>query len=119
MKLVKSKSVVVSIYIGGDLEQAKQVCREWCMEAGACVTVEPVDFIYTGGEENGVRVGFINYPRFPADEAYIVERATALALRLTDRLCQLSFSIVAPTETHWYSRRPDDLHPSGGDRHGE
>lgn len=108
MKILRSKTITVTIYIGGDLAQAKQVCREWCMEVGACVTVEPVDFIYTGGEEAGVRVGFINYPRFPADEAYIVERATALAFLLMDRLCQQSFSIVGPTETVWHSRRPED-----------
>lgn len=119
MKIVKSKTTVVSIFIAGDLAQAKQVCREWCMEFWACVTVEPVDDIYTGGEEAGVRIGFINYPRFPSDETYIVERATALALRLMDRLCQHSFSVVAPAETIWYSRRPDATHPSGGDRHGE
>ncbi|UKK94948.1 hypothetical protein L7D45_14440 [Brucella pseudogrignonensis] len=104
----RANTVIVSIFIGGDLAQAKQVCREWCMEFGACVTVEPVDFIYTGGEEAGVRVGFINYPRFPADKAYIVERATALAFLLMDRLCQQSFSIVGPTETVWHSRRPED-----------
>ncbi len=107
MKIVKSQTISVSIFIGGDLAQAKQVCREWCMSVGACVTVEPVDFIYTGGEEAGVRVGFINYPRFQADEACIVERATALALLLVDRLCQQSFSIVAPTETVWHSRREE------------
>ena len=108
MKIVTSETINVSIFIGGDLAQAKQVCREWCMEVGACVTVEPVDFIYTGGEEAGVRVGFINYPRFPADEAYIVERATALAFLLMDRLCQQSFSVVGPTETIWHSRRLGD-----------
>lgn len=109
MPLNKSSSTVeVKIYIAGDIAIAKQVCREWCMEVGACVTVELVDFIYTGGEEAGVRVGFINYPRFPADEAYIVERATGLAFLLMDRLCQQSFSIVGPTETIWHSRRPED-----------
>lgn len=110
----RANTVIVSIFIAGDLNQTKQVCREWCMSVGACVTVEPVDYIYTGGEEAGVRVGFINYPRFPATEAYIVERATALALLLMDRLCQQSFSIVAPTETVWHSRRQEDTRPNGG-----
>jgi hypothetical protein len=94
------------IFIAGDIAQAKQVCREWCMEVGACVTVEPVDYIYTGGEESGVRIGFINYPRFPSDEATIFNRAAALADRLMQRLCQHSYSIVGPTHTAWYSRRP-------------
>lgn len=108
VKIVKAETINVSIFIGGDLEQAKQVCREWCMEVGDCVTVEPISYIYTGGEEAGVRIGFINYPRFPSDEAKIVDRATNLAMRLMERLCQLSFSIVAPSETIWHSRRPGD-----------
>jgi hypothetical protein len=101
----ETPTVIVSIYIGGDLEQAKQVCREWCMDVGGCVTVEPVNYIYTGGEEAGIRVGFINYPRFPSDETCIVERASDLGSRLMDRLCQHSFSVVSPNKTHWYSRR--------------
>jgi hypothetical protein len=111
-------TVRVDIFIAGDLQQAKQVCREWCMEVGACVTVEPVDYIYTGGEEAGVRVGFINYPRFPAGEAYITGRAENLAERLMHRLCQHSYSIVGLEETTWYSRRPDDAPTASGGDHG-
>lgn len=107
MTIVRSKTITVSIFIAGDITQAKQVCREWCMAVGACVTVEPLDYIYTGGEEAGVRIGFINYPRFPASEPYIVERATDLAMRLMEKLCQHSFSIVGPAETVWHSRRSD------------
>lgn len=107
-----AKTVRVDIFIAGDLPLAKQVCREWCMEVGACVTVEPVDYIYTGGEEAGVRVGFINYPRFPSDAGDIIERAKVLADRLMYRLCRHSYSIVCPEQTIWYSRRPTDAAPS-------
>lgn len=113
VKIVKASTVIVSIFIAGDLEQAKQVCREWCMEVGDCVTVEPISYIYTGGEEVGVRIGFINYPRLPSDETNIVERATRLAMRLMEKLCQLSFSVVAPSETIWYSRRAEIDTPAG------
>ncbi|TIN83067.1 hypothetical protein [Mesorhizobium sp.] len=102
-------TVRYEILIAGDIGQARQVCREWCMEAGACVTVEPVDYIYTGGEEAGIRVGFINYPRFPADDGSIGRRAADLARILMVRLCQQSYSIVGPNETVWYSRRPADM----------
>lgn len=107
MKIATAPTIQVQIFIAGDLHQAKQVCREWCMSVGACVTVEPVDYIYTGGEEAGVRVGFINYPRFPSDEGALLERARDLANTLMLRLCQHSFSIVAPSGTEWHSRRPD------------
>jgi hypothetical protein len=100
-------TIKTEIYIAGDLAQAKQVCREWCMEVGACVTVEPVDYIYTGGEESGVRVGFINYPRFPSDAGALFNKAGQLADRLMKRLCQHSYSVVGPEHTVWYSCRKD------------
>jgi hypothetical protein len=103
MKHEKATSLDYTIYIAGDLEQAKQTCREWCMRVGGCVTVEPVAYIYTGGEETGVRVGFINYPRFPATEDILRSRA-----------CD-SYSIVGPRETEWFSRRPDAAFPSRGE----
>lgn len=96
------------IFIAGDVEQAKQVCREYCFDVGLCVTVEPVTYIYTGGEEAGIRVGLINYPRFPANSEAIGETAHKLADLLMHRLCQHSYSVVGPDETTWFSRRPVD-----------
>lgn len=95
-----------AIFIAGDVDQAKQVCREFCLARGFCVTVEPVTYIYTGGEEAGVRVGIINYPRFPLEKAELAARTKALANSLMERLCQHSYSIVGPDETEWFSRRP-------------
>ena len=95
------------IFMAGDLAQAKQVCRQYCFDVGLCVTVEPVSYIYTGGEEAGIRVGLINYPRFPTTEEVLHERATTLAQTLMNHLCQHSYSIVGPRETEWFSRRPD------------
>lgn len=102
------QTIRIEIFIAGDISQAKQVCREFCMTQGACVTVEPVDYIYTGGEEAGVRIGFINYPRFPSDGGAILEKAARLADLLMNRLCQHSYSIVGPEFTTWYSRREAD-----------
>lgn len=93
-----------TIYIAGDLATARQVCREFCM-SGLCVTVEPTEFVYTGGAETGVRVGLLNYPRFPSDAAEILDRARALADELRERLCQHSWLIVTPDESIWNSRR--------------
>lgn len=63
------------IFMAGDVSQAKLVCREYCYAVGLCVHIEPVDFIYTGGEEDGFKVGLINYPRFPISEPELHERA--------------------------------------------
>lgn len=97
------------IFMAGDFAQAKQACREYCYEVGLCVTVEPVDFIYTGGEEVGFRVGLINYPRFPSNEEALRDHATQLADDLLQRLYQHSYSIVGPRETVWFTRRPESL----------
>jgi hypothetical protein len=99
-------SIRFDIFMAGDIAQAKQVCREYCFEVGLCVTIEPVDYIYTGGEETGFRVGLINYPRFPSDEEALSANASGLAQRLMQKLCQHSYSIVGPRETEWFSRRP-------------
>jgi hypothetical protein len=108
MKSEIAKTFRIDIFIAGDIDQAKYVCREWCMEVGACVTVEAVDYIYTGGEERGVRVGFINYPRFPSDAETLFNRAGDLAEKLMHRLCQNSYSIVGPENTVWVSRRQEE-----------
>lgn len=39
-----------TIYIAGDAEHAKQVCRDFCLAVGLCVTVTPTTFIYSGGK---------------------------------------------------------------------
>lgn len=93
------------IFIAGDAEQAKQVCREACMAEGLCVTVERVSFIYTGGQEEGVKVGLTNYPRFPTAPAVLLARAEALANALRSRLCQHSYMIRCADISHWYSVR--------------
>lgn len=99
------ETIRFDIFMAGDIEQAKHVCREYCFKQGLCITVEPVSFIYTGGEEAGFRVGLINYPRFPTTEAKLHETATALATSLLYSLYQHSYSIVGPRETEWFTRR--------------
>lgn len=87
------------IYIAGDYSHAKRVCQRHCMDIGLCVTVEPIEYVYTGGCEAGVRVGLINYARFPAEPAVIYARALDLARILRVELAQHSFSIVATDKT--------------------
>lgn len=100
----------VSIYIGGDLTEARRICREFC-QRGLCVTVEPLSFIYTNGEEVGVRVGLINYPRFPSTLDALDATARELAEALIVGLHQWTASIVGPHETVWLSRRPEGAAP--------
>ena len=101
----QANSFPISIFIAGDYDRARQFCREFCMDSGACVTVSPTSYIYTGGEESGVVVGFINYPRFPAAKDDILAKAEQLADDLMHGLCQHSYTIQTPNQTYWYSRR--------------
>jgi hypothetical protein len=105
MRHETAPTYTATIYMAGDIEQAKQVCRQFCCAVGLCVTIEPTTYIYTGGEERGFRVGLLNYPRFPAEPALILDRARELARNLLDVLCQHSYSIVTSAETEWFSRR--------------
>lgn len=104
--MTTAPTIRYDIFIAGDLGQAKQVCRAYCYAVGLCVTVEPVTYIYTGGEEEGVRIGLINYPRFPTTKEVIQSHAKGLADKLLERLHQHSYSIVGPDEIEWFSRKP-------------
>lgn len=104
--MTTAPTIRFDIFIAGDADMARRVCREYCFDVGLCVTVEPVAYIYTGGEEAGVRVGLINYPRFPSDKETLYGHAKELAELLLRWLCQHSYSIVGPDETEWFSRRP-------------
>jgi hypothetical protein len=103
------RSYPVSIFMAGDCEAARAVCREHCDQVGLCVTVTPTTYVYTGGEEAGFIVGLINYPRFPSASKDIWYRAEALAFHLRAQLGQESFTLQAPDKTVWFSWREADL----------
>jgi len=54
--MTTAPTIRFDIFIAGDIATAKQACRSFCFDLGLCVTVEPITYIYTGGEEEGVRV---------------------------------------------------------------
>lgn len=105
MNVTTSSTGWCRIFIAGDIDVARQVCREYCFEVGLCVTVEPADYIYTGGQEAGMVIGLINYPRFPVSQENLDATAENLAIRVMERCCQHSFSIMGPNKTRWFSRR--------------
>lgn len=103
MKTLSCPSCPVSIFIAGDYYRAKQICQKFCDHAGLCVTVTSTSYIYTDGEQMGVIVGLINYPRFPAEPADIAIKAVRLAGLLREGLGQQSYSIQYPDATVWHS----------------
>lgn len=98
-------SYPVSIFMGGDLQDAEKICRAYCDESGFCVTVTPTNYIFTRGEEDGFIVGLINYPRFPRAPEVIWKRALELAAMLRENLEQDSYTIQAPDRSVWISFR--------------
>lgn len=105
------RSYQATVFIAGDFELAKAACRKFCDEMGECVTVDPTHYAYTNGSAEGVRVGFINYGRFPRTRRAIFERAEVLARWLLAALDQDSVSIVATDRTVWLSSRSQTAAP--------
>lgn len=99
----------VRLYMAGEISEAKRALRRECYppNEGLCVTIEPTTFIYTGGEEAGFVVGFVNYPRFPSEPQELWSRAKGIALRLVPELCQWSALLVAPDRSEWINCRPE------------
>lgn len=97
----------LDLYVSGDFHFIRQVCQEFC-ESGLCVSVSPVDYVFTHGMESGARVTFINYPRYPTTLEQLEGKAKALGKLITEKLGQGSFTLVGPVETYFWSRRTVD-----------
>lgn len=109
MKTATVPTYFVRLYMAGSIEDAKRQLRQECYPPndGLCVTVEPTTFIYTGGEEAGFVVGFVNYPRFPSPPAELWARAREIACRLIPALRQWSALLVASDRTEWLNAKPE------------
>jgi hypothetical protein len=82
------------------IEDVELLCQEYCDEVGLGVTIIPLRFVYTKGNENGCAIELINYPRFPSDKETIKEHAIAIADMLLEELGQLRLSIVCSDRTY-------------------
>ena len=93
------------LYVGGNLQAAEMVCRAACFPKGLCVTIEPTTYIFAGGSEPGVCIGFIQYPPFPEEVATLRQKAIDVGRAVAEACYQWSFSIVTPGEIVYLSRR--------------
>jgi hypothetical protein len=96
------------LYMAGDINDAKRKLTQLAAEKGACWSVEPTEFVYTGGREHGFIVRTINYPRFQSTPTQLFNQMHDLAIKLMTELGQGSCSIVGPLETVWLTRRKED-----------
>src|SRR5210317_590137 len=104
------KTHVIKIYIAGDRTQARKALQAYVME-GLCVSISEEEYIYTMGNETGIVVNLINYPRFPKTPQEMIDTAIDLGHYLIEELNQGSCSVVDYYhETHFISRRPEDVY---------
>jgi ferredoxin len=96
----------VTIWMAGDLATAHRVCREHCHAEGACFTITPSKFVYTGGEEDGFAIGLVNYPRFQSTPTQTQEVAEQLAGKLLTACNQRTCLLVGTRDTTWIVVEP-------------
>lgn len=108
INLIKAEKFSASIYVGlkvqntGEIHSitaVENICQKFCDDIGFCVTVTPTKYVYTDGWEQGAIVGIINYPRFPASEQTLENRALLLATELMLGLEQKRVTIDSPNGT--------------------
>ncbi len=80
-------------------EILRATCRLYCNTEKLAVTITRTEFMYVDGNEPGVIVGLINYPRFQRHEAMIKDLAVLLAFKLKEALRQERVSVVCTDET--------------------
>ena len=100
-----SNSYWATIFVAGGLEASTKVCQDFCMKVGLCVTIEPTNYVYTGGSEIGVRVGLIHYAPFPDSKDNIFNKARELGKLLAEENSQWSYTVLTPEVSAFFSRR--------------
>lgn len=103
MKRKRGKTFYVEICCAGSYEKAIEICQNYCDEIGLCVTIEKCIYVYTGGNEEGIKVRLVQYPRFPKKEEEILLLAQHLTFELIQGLEQKTALLITPTETIWYN----------------
>ena len=101
----------IKIFVSGSYEQVHQICQQYCLQ-GLCISLKKVDYVYTMGKESGVEVTLINYPRFPATEKDLLDKAFDLGEKITLGCHQGSFTVVTQLYTYFWSRREVDTRAS-------
>lgn len=110
-KIKKCPTFTAKIYVGFQegysgnipnfsIDICRKICQDYCNGVGLAVTIKPLEFIYTDGNEPGVEIGLINYPRYPKTESEIKIDAIKLTRLLKDTFKQKRVSIVCSDETY-------------------
>lgn len=105
----KIKTFTANIYVGtrhgysvdalSSVDEIRQWLQIFCNGVKLGVTLTQTEFIYVDGNEPGVIIGLINYPRFPRPVEEIKSLATNIAKDLMALCQQERVSIVFSDET--------------------
>jgi hypothetical protein len=108
METIEVETYWANIYVGRQtgydgnihsLDYVKAITQKYVNEVKLGLTFTSTIFIYVDGEEPGVIIGLINYPRFPSTKEKIQKQAIDLAEMLKKELQQHRVSIVFPDKT--------------------
>lgn len=95
------------VYLAGDFAEIRGAVRAFCSNEGACFSISPANYVYSGGEESGAVVTLISYARFPKSPKDLHDKITRLAHHLLEACHQSSLSLVTPEGSYWLTRRRD------------
>ena len=96
----------IEIYIAGDYGMALEALRKWCSEDRDCWSVQRIDYVYTGGQEAGVKLTRIDYPRFPmVTGKELHDRGMGMAHYMLQELHQSSCTLFGPMGSAYISRK--------------
>ena len=79
-------------------EYVRKICQEFCNKEKLGVTISCTEYVYVDGNEPGVVIGLINYPRFPCHPVDVVDKAKRLGMILLEKLNQERLTIDTPSE---------------------
>lgn len=101
---VEASNKIATVFIAGDYDECRVALRHWCADEGDCWALERVDYIYSGGEEAGIRLTRIDYPRFPSTPQELQDHAERMGAHLIERLYQTSCTVVGPVRSVMLTR---------------
>lgn len=104
MQTFEGKTYWCKIYTAGPVEFIEQCCRETVM-SGLCVNIKENKYIYKMGEETGVEIEFINYPKYPDTPESIWDKAVTLGQTIMERTYQGSYTVMDANRVVTYDRR--------------
>jgi len=78
------------------VDDVREICQNFSDAHGDCMTITSTEFIYKDGNEPGVIIGWINYPRFPRENNEIMNNALIIGNKLLKELKQNRVTITTP-----------------------